>query len=559
MSNKKSMTVRNTITTLYEKKWSKSRIARELGIHRHTVGRYIRLADAQAADAAGEHSKSPILPTGSDGSKSPIPPTGSQEAMAGRKSQCEPFQDAIKELLEKGLTAQRIYQDLISEHGYDGNYDAVKRYVRRLRQSDPERIYRIECLPGEEAQVDFGSGRYLEENGKLRKVNILRVILSNSRKGYAEAVPHQTSEAFIRCLENAFRTFCGVPQTLVIDNLRAAVKKADWYEPELCPKVESFARHYGTVFMPCRVGTPKHNGKVENGVKYIKSNALKARVFPSLQALNTFLKHWEATVADTRIHGTTRRQVRKQFEEIERPALLPLPPDLFPCFDEGRRTVHRDSHVEVAKAYYKVPEEYIGQAVWVRWNKQLVRVFNKNFEQITVLSRQQPGQFTKPLGARGRYFGSVERDKAYWLRRSARIGDHCGLWALEVIAQRGSPAIRVLQGLVNMSQQHSCQIIDKACGLALSHGAYRLRDVRRLIEQPTTQQCMDFMTNHPLIRDMQEYTDFLNKFCCQNETSKDIASLEKPLIESSEGSFHSSSHSPQISTDNHSCGSSTAY
>jgi transposase len=130
---------------------------------------------------------------------------------------------------------------------------------------------------------------------------------------------------FIRCLENAFRHFGGVTRTTVIDNLSAAVKRADWFEPELNPKVEEFCRHYGTVILPCKPAMPRHKGKVEAGVKYVQNNALAGRSFESLAAQNRFLAHWERTVADTRIHGTIRQQVIKVFNEVEGPQLLPLP------------------------------------------------------------------------------------------------------------------------------------------------------------------------------------------------------------------------------------------
>ena len=514
MANLKSMTVKASILTLSALRWTKSRIARQLGIHRETVARYIRLATTTGAEGDAAGSKPAIPPAGSEGAKPSIPPAGSE---AGRRSQCEALRSVVQAKVDAGLSAQRIYQDLRTDHGFEGSYDAVKRFVRRLRAADPESIQRVECLPGEEAQVDFGSGYYLEQGGKRRKVNLLRVILSCSRKGYTEAVLRQTSECFIRCLENAFRSFGGVVHSVVIDNLRAAVKKADWYEPELCPKVETFARHYGTVILPCRVRTPEHNGKVENSIKYLKNNALKGRVFGSLQTLNEHLRSWEQTVADTRIHGTTRQQVRARFMEVDRPALLPLPPDLFASFDEGQRSVHRDGHVEVSGAYYKVPVEYVGQEVWVRWDGRLVRVFNQRFEQIAVLARQTRGAFTRPLGARGRSADGIERDTAYWLKRCARIGDHCGLWALQVISGRGAPGIRVLQGLVHMTRKASCRDIDHACELALGHGAHRLQDLRRLLERPAEQQTLQFMQNHPLIRDMREYAAFLELLHPDNE------------------------------------------
>jgi transposase len=512
MANQKQVHVINSIRTLYEKEWPKLRIARELGIDVKTVRRYIRELEAEQDAGAPEESKSLFPPTGTGAPKSLIPPPGKSGSEPGRRSQCEPFRRRILEALEDGLTAQRIHQDLVAEEGFGGGYDAVKRFCRRLKAADPKRIWRMECLPGEEAQVDFGTGYYLEgAKGKRRKAQLLRVVLSHSRKSYTEAVAHQDTERFIRCLENAFRHFGGVPQTLCIDNLRAAVTKADWYEPELNPKIESFCRHYGTVVLPCRVRHPEHKGKVENSVGYVKDNALKGRVFASLAKLNEHLQHWERTVADLRIHGTTRRQVRAHFEQVEKPALGPLPPDLFPCFSEGERLVHRDSYVQLQNSYYEVPAEYIGQQVWVRWNTRTVRIFNQRFEQIAVLARLQQGQFSECLGARGRPHQDVEREKAYWLSRCARIGDQCGLWALEVLAQRGPTGIRTLQGLRQLSSKHSAHKLDEACAQALSHGAYRLRDLRRLLEQPSRQQTLPFMDNHPLIRDMREYTAFLEQ------------------------------------------------
>jgi hypothetical protein len=187
-------------------------------------------------------------------------------------------------------------------------------------------------------------------------------------------------------LENSFRSFGGAVKVLNLDNLRAAVQRADWCDPELNPKLLSFCRHYGCALMPCRSRTPEHKGKTERAIGYLKSNALRGRTFLSLRAENEFLRHWEKTVADVRIHGTTRKQVATVFAE-EQTALLPLPADLFPCFQEGKRTVHRDSYVEVDKAYYAVPPEYISDWVWVRWDGREVRIFNQRWEQVVLHAR----------------------------------------------------------------------------------------------------------------------------------------------------------------------------
>jgi transposase len=282
--NQLSVSLQHSIATLTAKGWSARKIARELDIDRGTVRRYRLSPDSKPA----------IVPIGSK---------------AGRTSQCAPFSAVIEGALLAGLSAQRIYQDLVADHGFTGGYDAVKRFVRRLaRQTEPP-FRRMECAPGQELQVDFGQGAWVIVNGKRRRPHLFRAVLSHSRKAYSEVVWRQTTESFLRSLENAFRHFGGVTATVVIDNLKAGVLQADWYDPHLNPKLEEFARHYGTVILPTKPAMPRHKGKVESGVKYARNNAIKGRTFQSLTAQNTHLADWEKNVADTRIHGTIRRQV----------------------------------------------------------------------------------------------------------------------------------------------------------------------------------------------------------------------------------------------------------
>ena len=224
-------------------------------------------------------------------------------------------------------------------------------------------------------------------------------MLSHSRKAYSEAVDRQTTENFIRCLENAFAHFGGVPQTLVIDNLKAAVTTADWFDPELNPKLRAFAEHYGMAILPTRPRTPRHKGKVERGVGYVQDNALKGRTFASLAAQNEYLLHWEANVADCRIHGTTRRQVGLVFREIEQRALRPLPPERFPLFHEAQRIGPPRRPRLGRTAYYSVPLEYLTRTVWVRWDAPLVRIFNHRLEQVAIHARQPPGKFSTHASA----------------------------------------------------------------------------------------------------------------------------------------------------------------
>ncbi|MGE0480403.1 MAG: IS21 family transposase [Vicinamibacterales bacterium] len=330
----------------------------------------------------------------------------SNTGSAGRRSRCEPLRAVILAKLEQGLTAQRIWQDLTAEHDFADSYQSVQRFVRTLGAATPLPFRRMECAPGEEAQIDFGRGAPLitpadpnRPGGRpqRRTTHLFRIVLSCSRKAYSEVVLRQTTEAFLRCLENAFRHFGGVPKALVPDNLKAAVLQAEWYDPELNPKILAFCQHYGTVCLPTRPRTPRHKGKVERGVGYAQSNALKGRTLSSLAEQNAFLAEWEATVADTRIHGTKRKPVGPFFAEVELPALAPLPVERFPFFHEAQRSVNRDGHVEVAKAYCSAPPEFAGRKVWARRDGRVVRVFDQQLRQIAIHAQLDP-EASPPMG-----------------------------------------------------------------------------------------------------------------------------------------------------------------
>jgi transposase len=449
----------------------------------------------------------PNLPTGSDDQNRPNLP-----AWSGPLSKAEPYREIIEAKLERGLSYQRIWQDLRIEHGFDGSYDSVKRFARRLNAATPLPFRRMECEPGDEAQVDFGTGAPIRDpDGKRRRTHVLRIVLSHSRKSYSEAVRRQTTEDFIRGIENAFRYFGGVPKTLVVDNLKAAVIKADRFDPDLNPKLQAFCEHYGTVILPTKPRTPRHKGKVEAGVKYVQANALNGRTFASLHEQNRFLKEWEVSVADTRIHGTTRKQVVKVFEEVEREALLPLPVNHFPFFHEAQRSVHRDGHVEVDKAYYSVPPEHLGRRLWVRWDSRTVRIFDKNMQQITMHLKREPGRFsTRSEHIASEKIAYVERGTSWLLNKISLIGPHTQRWAESMVQERGIQGVRVLVGLMSLAKRYPDKSIEKACETAQTHGAYRLRTIRKLIKrQAPKQEQFEFMQEHPIIRNISEYGDLI--------------------------------------------------
>ena len=540
MSNQLKMAKIDAILALRQRKWSIRRIAMELGVSRDTVARHIRasarqpkqtgaplgvLGDCdeakQASPEAGAQSSKQATPEGAPiGSKQATPegaPIGSAAPKfdpSRQASRCEAWRQIILDKLQLGLTAQRIFQDLVTEHGFAAKYSSVRRFVRHLGHNQPLPFRRMECEPGEEVQVDFGTGiPIVQPDGKRRRTHVFRMVLSYSRKGFSEVVYRQTTEEFLRCLEDAFWHFGGVPKVVVLDNLKAGVEQPDWYDPELNPKLRAFADYYGLAILPTKPRTPRHKGKIESGVKYVKGNALKGHSFASLQGQNRHLLDWETTVADQRIHGTIRQQVGKVFAEVERPTLRPLPAERFPFFHECERIVHRDGHVEVDKSYYSVPPEYLGWSVWVRWDARVVRVFNQRWEQIALHVKHDAGRFsTLDAHIAAEKISGVERGAVWLLKQVRHLGPQSSRWAEEVIQQRGIEGVRVVQGLLALAKRHRGEALEKACEIAVSYQSYRLRTIRTLLKhEGAKQQELPFLEEHPLIRSLADYGELVHQ------------------------------------------------
>ena len=471
MAKRLTMAEIDTILTLHKAGHSNREIAALLGVNRETIGKYLGRAKAQNQPNAPT-GNSPDDPngwqSGGDAGNNPggVPaanqpnvPTGPTSLpISGPASECKPFREQILAKIEQGLEAVRIHQDLVEDHGEQRAELLQRAAVHRPAAAEvaaavstdgdrgPPRKPRWTSAAGRRSAPPRASSGVPGSSASCSPTAARRI---------AKQCGGRSSEAFIACLENAFRHFGGVPKRLVIDNLKAAVARGDWYDPEVHPKLQSFARHYGTVFLPTKPYTPRHKGKIESGVKYVKRNALKARIFTSLVEENEFLLNWETQIADQRIHGTTKQQVEKLFEQAERRELLPLPAERFPFFHEARHTVHRDGHLEVDKAFYSAPPEYVGRRLWVRWDSRLVRIFNDHWEQIAVHAKAEPGRFrTAGEHIPKEKVSAVERGTDALLRQVAAIGPQTRQWAEATTQARGVEGVRVLVGLKNLAGKH---------------------------------------------------------------------------------------------------------
>jgi transposase len=308
----------------------------------------------------------------------------SQPGRAPSASACEPYREIIAEALARGRNAVAIWQGLVDDHGFAARYASVRRFVVKLRgsaQADARVV--ITTAAGEEGQADYGDGPMVRDRGtgKYRRTRLFVLTLGYSRKSVRLLIWRSSAQMWAELHERAFRRLGGTVRVIVLDNLKEGVLTPDIYDPTLNPLYRDVLAHYGVVALPCRVGDPDRKGKVEAGVGYAKKTPLRGLRFESLDAAQAYLDRWETRWADTRIHGTTKRQVAEMFAE-ERPALGPLPVEPCRYYRFGDRTVHLNGCVEVEGAYYFAPPGWLGQRVQVQWNDLHVRLLSPKTGQL---------------------------------------------------------------------------------------------------------------------------------------------------------------------------------
>ncbi|MCC6870734.1 MAG: IS21 family transposase [Burkholderiales bacterium] len=522
MPNYLKMTKKSQVLALLELGWSYRRIEAETGVRRETVSRYDRTRRSNAAKAfpgsdASPSSASPdVSPGGDSNAAETFPGSAANPAKTFPGSTPRPrftaalYRTAIAEKLDTGLSLQRIWQDLVEEYGYGASYESVKRFVRTIAPTR-KAVGVFHCAPGAEGQVDFFRGAPTLDvgTGEWRRPWVFRLTLGHSRHGYEEAVWDQKLETFLRLHERAFRDLGGVPLVIRHDNLKAAVVRACFFDPDSHEVYLAFARHWGFTPLPTQPRTPQENGKQERSGGYVKGNALKGRTFDSLDAQNAFLRHWNRTIARLRIHGTTHRQVWTHFIEVEQTALQPLASTAFPFFTAGERTVHTDGHVEVAGAFYPVPLTLLGQRLRVQWDAHLVRVFHAD-ALVVVHARVAAGVFAPRAGeteASTRQQAFVDR----LVGQCERVGPAVTQWADAALAARGVRAIRLIQGVLGLTRRHPRERILAAVTEAYAHQHFRYQTIRRLVERTPAPPRPTLVTDDPAIRPLTQYTleDFI--------------------------------------------------
>lgn len=531
MGNVLSDEKREQVIALGRLGWPLRRIEAETGVRRETASGYLKAAGVGIrAPGRWGRSKPANEVTTDSGAAEEAKPANEVTAdlltaakpyvlKTPAKSRCAAHEELVREALRRGRNAVAIYQQLVDEHGFTAGYESVKRYVRTLRRTEKPREAHpvIETAPGEECQVDWGEGPLVRDPklGKYRRTRLFTMVLGFSRKAVHLLAWNSSSEVWARLHEEAFRQLGGAPKTTVLDNLREGVLTPDVYEPTLNPLFRDMLRHYNVVGLPCRVRHPDRKGKVESGVGHAQRTPLKGMRFETLIEAQQFLDRWNTRWADTRIHGTTKRQVSEMFAE-EQPTLQPLPVEPFRYYRFGERTVHLDGHVEVERAFYGVPPGHLGRRVRVQWDEVHVRILSLETGQLlrehlrTLPGRRRMEPQDRP--------STTPPTTLEILARANRAGRAIGALCAEMHRREGEVAVRRAQGVLALARKHGVALVEEACALALDVGSPNYRFVRRYMEKHPV---LALKQVDELIRPLEHYQRLIERLTADNEERTD--------------------------------------
>jgi transposase len=515
---------RHQILALGRLGWPLRRIEQATGIRRETASAYLKAAGI--AIRAPRQRRPPPKPasqvstdlakpasevsTDFDGGlprpagRPPWPPPTSR---APRASACEPYCELIDLALDRGRNAMAIWRDLVDQHGFPARYASVRRFVvTRRGQRPPEAHPVIVTAPGEEGQVDYSTGPMVRhpETRTYRRTRLFVFTLGYSRKSVRLLLFKSSTRRWAELHEETFRRLGGAVRVVILDNLREGVLKPDIYDPTLNPLYRDLLTHYGAVALPCRIKDPDRKGKVESAIAHTQA-ALQGLRFETLEEAQAYLDRWDARWADTRIHGTTKRQVAAMFAE-EQPALVPLPIEPFRFYQFGTRTVHLDGAVEVDYAYYPAPPGWIGRDVAVQWDGGRVRLLDPATGALLREHRRQaPGhRASSPEDRPTR----TPPTTLTLLAHAARAGTHIGTVCAAIHHHDGEAGVRRILGVLSLVKKHGSATVDEACAAALECAVPTYRFVRRYLERhpaaPLTLRQVD-----PLIRELTHYREVI--------------------------------------------------
>ncbi len=392
-----------------------------------------------------------------------------------------PYHALVKERFAQGLRAPRILRDL-RERGYPGGLTILKAFLQTLGPPRPARrtFHRFETGPGEEAQSDWSPYRVLIAH-RPTVVHAFAMILCYSRRSCVRFFRDERLPTLLWAHQEAFTYHGGLCRRIAYDNQTAITLGRVGGRPRWHPAFLAFARHYG--FEPS-VGRPGHKerrGKVERPFHYLEEDFLRARAFASWEDLNAQCRQWLDTVANVRVHGTTRRRVDEAYAE-ERPCLIALPPVAYPAARQETRIVQKDGGVPVDGSYYPVPGARPGQPVSVRIDPVRVQVLDAAGTVVaTHQVPDQPMRIPTPAPPPGRHETALSRP-AQAARFLARFPDAADF--LDGLTRRMTTLTPIhLHALERLAALYGEAAVRDALAVATAYRNFNARAIERILRR----------------------------------------------------------------------------
>ena len=488
---------------------SKRRIAVSLNIGRTAVGDYLR-----RARRAGLGWPLPEGLSDEDLERLLFPPP---PAVSPDRRPPPDWPALHRELKRPGVTVSLLWEEYRSVHpggyGYSRFCDLYRDWRGRLNPT-----MRQAHVVGEKLFVDY-AGATMEVidglTGEIRTAQVFVATLGASSYTYAEATWTQALPDWIGSHIRAFAYFGGVPRQVVPDNLKSGVVKACLYDPEINRTYAGMAAHYDTAIVPARPRKPRDKAKVEVGVQIVERRIL-ARLrnhrFFSLAELNQAIAELLVALNGrvTRHLGASRRQL---FEQLDRPALKPLPAQAYEYAEWKQRRAGLDYHVEVAKHYYSVPHALAKQKLWARITDRSVEVFHKGKR----VAAHMRGSGNRRHTTVPEHMPSSHRRYANWtpdrIRRDAAAnGVHTEILIDVILRSKPHPeqGFRSAIGILRLAKTHGGERLEAACERALEIGARSYSSVASILknnlDRRTPRQATDGPAiDHPNIRGPQYF------------------------------------------------------
>lgn len=461
----------------------KRTVAHLAGVDRKTVSRYVAAAEAAGCDAQGGTQQICDELVGAViGGARPARPAGHGTTWG----LLEQHREFLTEKVDADLQLTKI-SDLFTRHtGVVVPYATLRRFaVVELGFGRSRVTVRVaDGRPGREAQTDFGRMGLIADGERQRVCHALIVTACYSRHTFIWLTFSQTLQAVIEGLDAAWAFFGGVFAVLIPDNMSPIVAKASATDPRITDGFTDYAQSRGFVTDPARVRHPQDKPRVERTVPYVRGSFFRGERFIDLADAQTRAQRWCRETAGLRIHGTTQRRPAEVFTAEEAPLLLPAPTGAYDLPIYANAKVHRDCHIEVARALYSAPHTLIGQQVDVRADKVLVKIFHRG-ELIVVHPRGAPGSRTTEQGhyptERSVY---AMRDIEHLRRLAASHGASIGSYADQLLSHPLPwTTMRQVYRLLGLVRRYGASRVETACERALAFDVVDVTRIARMLER----------------------------------------------------------------------------